>query len=613
MQVEVINSVLAGKDTLALMPTGGGKSLTYQIPALAKDGICLVITPLIALMNDQVDALKQRNIKAAALHSGLDRREIDFLLDSCIYGSIKLLYCAPERLKTNLFQERLAQMNVNLIAVDEAHCISQWGHDFRPAYLEIATIRELLPEVPVLAVTATATPRVQEEIIDKLKLREPEIFKQSFLRPNLSLSVRVVEDKETKLNEILSKVDGSTIVYVKTRRQAQDLATKIQRAGISSDYYHAGLDPILRQKKQTDWRNNRFRVIVATNAFGMGIDKSEVRLVVHMSPPNSLEAYYQEAGRAGRDGKRAFAVLIVQANDEKLLTEQLDIAHPDVTYLKHVYQCLSNYYKLAIGSGENESFDFDLSEFVNRYDLKSLEVFHAIRRLSEDGLFKYSDALFEPSKVKIMIDHTELYKFQVANGNFDYFIKSLLRLYGGQLFNEFMKISELKLSQFVELNIKEVVKMLSKLNELEVISYIPKSDSAKITFLEPRQDAKILSLNTQRLRLLLKTDRDKMDQVVGYFKNEELCRMAFILIYFGEASHDCGVCDVCLAKQHSMTDSELVKLIRGRLQQTPLTLDDLISHFPALPEKQVISCIRQLKEANEIIQSENSVLSLRKT
>ena len=609
-QEEVIDAVVSGKDTLALMPTGGGKSLTYQIPGMAQDGLCLVITPLVALMNDQVEALKQKNIKAVALHSGLDYREIDNLLDSCIYGSIKFLYCSPERLKTSLFQERLVQMNVNLIAVDEAHCISQWGHDFRPSYLEIADIRSLLPDTPLLAVTATATPKVRDEIVEKLKLKDKVVFQQSFLRANLSLSVRKVEDKEGKLFDILNKIGGSTIVYVKTRRKAQDLSQKIQKEGISCNFYHAGLTSKERQIRQTNWRNNEFRVIVATNAFGMGIDKADVRLVIHRDPPNSLEAYYQEAGRAGRDGRRAFAVLLVQANDEKLLKEQLKLAHPDIKELKHLYQCLANYYKLVIGSGEMQSYDFDLAEFSSRYGLNGLEVFHGLKRLSEDGLVKYSESVFEPSKLKIMVDHDELYKFQVANERFDQFIKALLRLYGGPLFNEFLKISEHKLGGFIDMDRNAVIKLLVKLDEIGVLSYIPKSDGAKVTLLKPRQDTNVLELNTQRLRQLQTVDTDKVEEVVNYFTNDQQCRMAVILNYFGEKSDDCGVCDICLAKKHAVNDNELINKIRSRIQQESMTIEAVTLKFPESQKVQVLNCIRQLLDAGDIIQQEDGKLSL---
>jgi ATP-dependent DNA helicase RecQ len=608
-QAEVIGSVIKGNDTLALMPTGGGKSLTYQLPAMAQDGLCIVVTPLIALMNDQVTVLKNKSIKAVALHSGLDYREIDVMLDSCIYGKVKFLYCSPERLQTTLFQERVVQMKVNLIAVDEAHCISQWGHDFRPSYLEIAELRNLLPNVPLLAVTATATPKVREEIIEKLRLRHVVTFQHSFLRPNLSLSVRRVEDKNSKLFEILTKISGSTIVYVKTRRLARELTQNLQRNGITSNFYHAGLPSKERLIRQNNWRDNKFRVMVATNAFGMGIDKADVRLVIHMGPPGSIEAYYQEAGRAGRDGKKAYAVLLIQGNDASLLKDRLSLAHPKIKELKHLYQCLANYYKLAVGSGEMQSFDFDLEEFSGRFGLDRLAVFYGLKRLSEDGLISYTDTVFEPSKIKLTVNHDQLYKFQVANSRYDLFIKALLRLYGGQLFSEFIRISEHKISGFFETGQSEVVNLLNKLNELDILSYLPKSEGGSITLLKPRQAVQSLTLNTQRLRQLQVVDADKVEAVINYFTHSDHCRMTVILNYFGEQSANCGICDVCLANREAIDDSAMIKVIREQIQRTPLSIEEVVNHFKESHRQQVLQCIRQLLDEGDVIQNDENKLS----
>jgi ATP-dependent DNA helicase RecQ len=607
-QEEIIKAVIEGNDGLALMPTGGGKSLTYQLPGLVMDGICLVVTPLIALMNDQVEALKLKGIKAIALHSGQDKREIDFLLDSCIYGKVKFLYCSPERLQTSLFQERLRQMNVNLLAVDEAHCISQWGHDFRPSYLQIASTRALIPDVPLLAVTATATEKVQEEILQLLEMPKAQVFRQSFYRSNLSFSVRQVEDKFGKLLEILNKINGSTIIYVKTRRQAQQTAERLQRQAISSVFYHAGLAADQRQEAQKKWLAGAERVIVATNAFGMGIDKPDVRLVIHLAPPNSLEAYYQEAGRAGRDGQKAFAVLLVDQNDKKLLEEQLKLSHPSVDQLKHVYQCLANYYKLATGSGEGVSYQFSLVDFSRQYKLDGLSVFHALKRLSEDGLLKYTDNIFESSRVNLIVDHDDLYKFQIANAHFDPFIKALLRLYGGPLYNEFIKIKEHKLAEFMECSVAEVKKDLKALDQMEILNYVEAIDGGQITYLLPRQNASMLAMDYKRLTRLKEVDTAKVEAVIKYYNNQDVCRMSVLLSYFNETFDTCGICDVCLAQKHLIKDDELIISILSKVEQLNIGVADLLAQFASHHQEQVLDNLRKLLDAGQLRINEKEIL-----
>ncbi|MEM1137932.1 MAG: ATP-dependent DNA helicase RecQ, partial [Bacteroidota bacterium] len=435
LQEEIIQAVLAGKDTLALLPTGGGKSICFQVPALAKEGVCIVISPLIALMKDQVYQLNTRGIEAKAIYAGMSQREIDITLDNAIYGNIKFLYVSPERLKTEIFITRAAKMNISLLAIDEAHCISQWGYDFRPPYLELMQFRELIPNVPCIALTATATEVVKNDIQDKLGFdQNAGFFQKSFARENLSYSVYYEEDKEKRMLEILSKVAGSAIVYVRSRKRTKHFADFLRARKISASFYHAGLSNEERARRQDDWINNRTRVIVATNAFGMGIDKPDVRIVIHLDLPDNLEAYYQEAGRAGRDERKAFAVLLYNHNDIKQLKENIEISHPSIDKLKKVYQAVANYLKIAVGSGYLESYDFDLDDFVNTFKLPYLETYHALKKLEEQDFIQFNESFYAPSRLTIALSHDKLYEFQVANKEADKLIKILLRVYGAEIY-----------------------------------------------------------------------------------------------------------------------------------------------------------------------------------
>ncbi|HZX75422.1 MAG TPA: ATP-dependent DNA helicase RecQ, partial [Cyclobacteriaceae bacterium] len=445
-QAEIIQAVLEKKDVLALLPTGGGKSVCFQVPALIMEGVCIVITPLIALMEDQVGQLKRRGVSAVAVHSGMSHSQIDITIDNCVYGKIKFLYLSPERLQTEMFTERVKKMTVSLVAVDEAHCISQWGYDFRPPYLKIAELRELIQDVPFIAVTASATKVVKEDIIQKLELLKPEIFQQSFARENLSFVVRKTEKKEKQLLTILKKVAGSSIVYVRSRKATQELAKMLNQAGVSAIFYHAGLTYKERSERQEEWIKNISRVIVATNAFGMGIDKPDVRTVAHMDLPENLEAYYQEAGRAGRDGKRSYAVVLFHEVDVLSLQSKVQQAQPTLEYLNKIYQSLANYFHLAVGSSQGESYDFDLDDFSKRFSFKSVTVYAALKKLEEAGLIQLNEGFYRPSRVHLLVDKKRLYEFQIANEKFDPLIKSLLRLYGATLFADFVNISENQIS-----------------------------------------------------------------------------------------------------------------------------------------------------------------------
>lgn len=551
MQEDIIRAVLDEKDTLALLPTGGGKSVCFQVPGMLREGLCLVVSPLIALMKDQVEQLRKRGIEAVAIHSGMRRDQIDILLNNAIYGNTKFLYVSPERLQTELFLVRFRQMKVGLIAVDEAHCISQWGYDFRPSYLKIASLREIYPEVPIIALTASATAQVQLDIAEKLRFKKDHgFFQKSFARDNLSFVVRKTENKDPKLLEILHKVRGSAIIYVRSRKATQEIARWLGRKNIPTSFYHAGLVFEERTRRQDEWIQNKTRVMVATNAFGMGIDKPDVRLVIHLDLPENVESYYQEAGRAGRDGNRAYAVILYQDADVSNLQLKVEQAQPGFAYLKLLYQSLANYYQLATGSAEGESFDFDLHDFCERFRLNPIEVFNGLRKLEEEGLVQFNESFYSPSMLHISVDHTKLYELQVANAKFDQLIKMLLRLYGGEMFSSFVKIDESLLATALKTPAHEVTALLQHLNELRVLIYTQARDKPQVTYLLPRQDAESLPVDQQRLEARRKLILDKMKAMIHFTESTFRCRMQLIQEYFNEHTETtCGICDVCIEKR----------------------------------------------------------------
>jgi len=599
LQEQIIQSVLDGHDTLALLPTGGGKSVCFQVPTLMKEGLCIVITPLIALMNDQVDQLKRRGIQAVSVHSGMSRSEIDILLDNCVYGPVKFLYVSPERLQTEIFVERVKQMNVSLIAVDEAHCISQWGYDFRPPYLKISSLRELKPKVPVIALTATATAPVCKDITDKLAFKKDhQVFQKSFARDNLSFVVRKTENKDRKLLEILSKVDGSAIVYVRSRKGTQDIALALSKRKIPASYYHAGLDFEERQKRQEEWIQNRFRVMVATNAFGMGIDKADVRVVVHLDLPENLESYYQEAGRAGRDGVRSFAAILYQEADVINLQFKTEQSHPSPEVLKKIYQALANYYQLALGSAEGASFDFDLHDFSERFSLNPSEVYIVLRKLEEEGLLQFNESFYNPSHLHLRMDKARLYEFQIANAKFDPLVKMLLRLYGGELFSGFVKISESYLATALKISEKELKSTLKHLNDLNVLVYQPLKDKPQVTYLLPRQDAERLPLDLKRLAERKKLNLEKVEAMIGYVQTTHRCRMQIIQEYFNEITDKtCGLCDVCISQRKTENQSSVDELraeIQTILKKAPITIEQLEEQIAPRDSELFVDVVRDL-------------------
>lgn len=599
LQREIIHAVLAGHDTLALLPTGGGKSVCFQVPALMHEGTCIVITPLIALMKDQVESLDRKGIRAVAVHSGMTRDAIDITLDNCVHGSVKFLYISPERIQTELFQVRVQQMKICLLAVDEAHCISQWGYDFRPPYLKITDLRNLLPHVPVIALTASATPLVKDDIINRLQFKQPhQVFQQTFARDNLSFVVRKTENKRKKLLEVLQKVPGPAIIYVRSRKATQEVASWLSQLNIPANYYHAGMTFEQRGKSQDEWLRNSKRIMVATNAFGMGIDKADVRVVVHLDPPENIESYYQEAGRAGRDGKRAYAVIIYQDADIASLEAKVNQSHPDVAYLRQVYQGLANYLQLAVGSAEGESFDFDIHNFSERFAFQMTEVYSALKKLEEEGLIAFNESYYSPSQLHLKMEPDALYAFQVANAQFDPFIKMLLRLYGGQLYSGYVKISEDYLAKAMKTDTAVINSLLTHLHAMHAVVYQPRKDSPQVTFVLARQDADHLPLNLHRLKVRKELAESKMKAMVNYTTSDHRCRMNLIQDYFGEETwQTCNMCDVCIAKKKKENEAEVAGLrqeISRLLTDKRMTSEELEKAITPKDVELFIEVIREM-------------------
>lgn len=589
LQEEIIRSVMQDKDTLALMPTGGGKSITFQVPAMARDGLCLVVTPLISLMQDQVDHLKAKNIRAVAIHSGLSKFELDIALDNCIYGDYKFLYLSPERLSTEIFLKRLESMKVNLIAVDEAHCISQWGYDFRPSYLQISKIREYLPGVPVLALTATATPTVADDIQEKLLFKEKNAIRQTFERKNLVYLVRKTEDKAAYLLRILNKQKGCGIVYVRNRKKTREIADYLTAKGVSAQHYHAGLDQKDRRIRQEAWTKGKVRIIVATNAFGMGIDKPDVRTVVHMDLPESPEAYFQEAGRAGRDGKKAFAVLLYQPADKLSIEKSHGVRFPDIELIRKVYQSLGNYFEIVPGAGKSQVFDFDLMDFCTKFSFHSLVAFHALKHLERAGYLELTEDIDLPARVHFRVDRDELYKFQILNEGYDGIIKLLLRMYSG-MFSDFVRIDEYNIAAKAKVPVQTITNVLSTLNKMGIIYYIQPKKTPQIIFTAERLTDKSLIFPKKEYEEQESLTRMRMDTMIHYATEEHRCRSQMLLMYFGEKDpFRCGQCDVCMESEDkplNRYDNDLIAdQIRDAILSGTLTVQELNIRIEADPEK----------------------------
>lgn len=597
------------------MPTGGGKSITFQVPALAMEGICIVVTPLIALMKDQVDNLRRLGIKATAVYSGMTRQEIIAQLENCIFGDYKFLYVSPERLGTDIFKSKLQAMNVCLLVIDESHCISQWGYDFRPSYLSIADIREELPGVPVLALTATATPEVVNDIQERLHFREKNVFRKSFVRKNLSYIVRQTEDKINSLIYILGKVPGTAIVYVRNRKRTKEIAVLLQQAGISADFFHAGLNRDDKNLRQSRWKNNECRVIVSTNAFGMGIDKPDVRLVIHMDMPGSLEEYYQEAGRAGRDEQRAYAVALCSNIDCTKLKKRLADEFPDRDFISRVYDALGNYYQIAMGFGLDTVHDFSLVDFCTAYKFSHLQAHHALKILELAGYIEYTEEQENASRLVFTATRDELYKYLHQDKKTDEVIQMILRSYTG-LFSDYVYINEGLISTRTGLSQQEIYEVLVRLSKYRIVNYIPHKKTPLIIYTRTREEIKYLSIPRSAYEERKERFESRINRVMEYINENRICRSRMLISYFGEkGTSDCGCCDVCLAKNDSGLNNHTFNTIRDALQKAltdgPQEAKKLTENLP-FPADKIITVIRYLADHDEHFSLEDGIISLTK-
>ncbi|MBQ9138070.1 MAG: RecQ family ATP-dependent DNA helicase [Alistipes sp.] len=608
-QYEIISSVLSGYDTLALMPTGGGKSITYQLPTLASDGLCIVITPLIALMKDQVDRLRQRGISAVAIHSGLSKRKIDIALDNCVYGDVKFLYVAPERLNSDIFRLRARRMNISLIAVDEAHCISQWGYDFRPAYLHIKSLRELHPDVPVLALTASATDEVARDIMENLDFDEHRTIRTSFTRPNLSYVVRHVEDKDEQLMRIVGSVQGAGIVYVRKRETAERLCEFLKQQGVSASFYHGGLPNEERSIRQEEWVSGKVRVMVATNAFGMGIDKSNVRFVVHYTMCDSMESYYQEAGRAGRDGERSYAVLMVSPDDRQILSRRLDSTFPPIEQVKALYEKICSYLMIALGDGAGHSYAFNIQEFCRHERLFPTTVLGAIDLLERNEYLSYLDVADNPARLIFKVGRDDLYKYKMSE-LVDGVVRTLLRMYNG-LFTEFRAIDEEYIAAAGGYTREQVHLALKDLWRSQIIRYVPANSLPMIYMNEERLPLSSLYISPRSYGHRREQMQRRFDSMVAYAEDSKQCRSVTLARYFGDTSAtECGICDVCLARKREPKNEEaLHSLILEVLQSGGVSLREIARRVPA-QTKTITDMIYRMLESGEVTIDGANVVSL---
>lgn len=595
LQEDIIKSVFSGKDTLGLMPTGGGKSITFQVPALAMEGICLVITPLIALMKDQVDNLKEKGIKALCIYSGMSHNEIMITLDNAILGDYKFLYISPERLGTQLFRSKLRSMNVCLLAIDESHCISQWGYDFRPSYMNIADIRKELPNVPVLALTATATPEVTDDIQNILGFKEKNVFRKSFERRNLSYIVRESDNKTESLIKILSKIKGSAIVYVRSRLRTKEIATELIQQGFSADFYHAGLTNDDKTRKQNAWKDNECRIIVSTNAFGMGIDKPDVRLVVHIDLPNSIEEYYQEAGRAGRDEQKAYAVILYSKTDSTKLKKRIDDEFPEREFVIRVYESLAYFFQVAEGFGLNSSFDFSLHQFCSIYKYSLIPTHNALKIIELAGYIEYTDETDNQSRVIFTVYRDELYKYEFSK-EYEQLINTMLRLYTG-IFADYVTINESTIALHLQTSRTEVYQMLKILAKKQIIEYIPFKKTPFIIYKQARVSIKYLVISQNVYEVRKKRFEKRIKGITQYTERNDICRSRMLLTYFGEAkSKDCGQCDVCLSKSDTGINNYKFNDISRKIEQLitykNYSIEDIIEAIPEYNKEDIINIIR---------------------
>ncbi|MBQ2416116.1 MAG: RecQ family ATP-dependent DNA helicase [Alistipes sp.] len=600
-QEQIISSVMAGRDTLALMPTGGGKSLTYQVPTMARKGVCIVVTPLIALMKDQVDRLRKLGISAVAIHSGMSYSKIDIALDNCVYGDVKFLYIAPERLATETFRLRVQRMNVSLLAVDEAHCISQWGYDFRPSYLRIAEVRKMLPEVPILALTASATDMVTKDIMKHLGFKEEHIIRSSFARPNLSYAVRHTDDKNEQLLRIVNNVTGSGIVYMQSREGCEQVATFLQENGISASYYHAGLPHAEREIRQEEWTSGKTRIVVATNAFGMGIDKADVRFVVHYTMSDSLESYYQEAGRAGRDGKRSYAVMLVASNDSSRISKHFSDEFPPLEQIKLIYEKVCDYVQVAVGDGLYASYIFNIHDFCRREHIHISRVRAALKLLQQNNYLTLTEEVDNPARIIFTTGRDDLYKIRVCQDELDNIIRVILRLYDG-VFTEFRSIDEKQIAAISGYTIDKVRELLKRMWQMRIIRYIPANTTPILFFNEERLPTNDLYISPESYTHRLRLTQERFENVLRYIGNEQSCRSVMMQNYFGDTDTTvCGVCDICINKKKEINnksnslEDKVLTLIREQ-NLTSRELCRLIKHDP----QEIASAVEKLKAEDKI-------------
>ena len=616
IQEDIIDSISKNKDTLGLMPTGGGKSITFQVPALAKEGMCLVITPLIALMKDQVQNLKKRGIKALAIYSGMSRQDIIITLENCIFGNYKFLYISPERLDTELFRTKLRKMHISMITVDESHCISQWGYDFRPAYLKIAEIRELLPDVPVLALTATATPEVVKDIQARLHFRHKNVFRMSFERNNLAYIVRKTENKTAELLHILRSMPGSAIIYARNRRRTKEITELLNNEHITADFYHAGLDDATKEIRQHRWQSGESRVMVATNAFGMGIDKPDVRIVIHMDLPDSIEAYFQEAGRAGRDGQKAYAVILYAKSDKTTLHKRILDTFPEKEYIRDVYEHLQYYYQMAMGDGLDCVREFNIEDFCRKFKYFPVPVDSALRILTQAGYLEYTAEQDSTSRILFTIRRDELYRLREMGEDMDRLIQAVLRSYTG-VFTDYTYINEASLAICTGLTRRQIYEMLVHLAKLRIVSYIPHKKTPYIIYTRERVEAQRIHISPEVYEHRKARYETRINAMLDYVTNDTVCRSRMLLDYFGERNeHNCGQCDTCISLRSKPGASEqpdretLCAKVCGILSRESLTPAGLLKQLPM--DKELLTEILQpLLDEGKII-AVDGILQIKK-